>query len=611
METAIDPLIARLPEAVRGAVSEAARDGTWIKVRRALAAFEKCSPEIQGPETPIQVLASFEVPSIEPALRLGLHCIPCRPKLRIAPLNTIEQELLNSGSPVYAEKNSATVVLWRVDELMPEVLHPSWSGKDFSRRGEIETRVTKMVEFCSENSPVPLFLGTLPLPMSGGRSLLGFRPNPVAAEAIAWFNTLIFGLGRKHARVHVLDVNWWAAYEGGAHYDLQMDFVAKQPFTVKAAISLGLFLARKLRPLLVPRHKVLVVDLDNTLWGGILEEDGIGQLSLGHDSPGNVFLQIQKEILELKKQGILLVLASKNEESAVRKAFEQVPNMLVKWEDFSSRKIDFEHKYSNLRAVATELGLGLDSFVFLDDSDFEREQMRMFNPEVRVVNQSANALEMLASLKSIEVFDTHKITNEDLQRSRDYELRSARSQPQADNLEEFLTSLQLRAILEPIDEINLDRAVQMLGKTNQFNVTTRRHQVSDLKTMISRPGTVSLALRLVDKFGDQGIVALLLAIPGPGSESLEVDSFLLSCRALGRGAEAVLWAELTTTAAKRGIRSLGALYLPTPKNQMVADLFDRLGMTRVGEAKDGVGYILSPIAPAPIPAWIAVERNRL
>ena len=608
----LESLVWRMPDAVRAAVAAALREGTLIKVREALAAFEGVPGESQGPEAGVQILSSFQVESIEPALLLGLRCIPVRPKLRIAPLNTIELELMNPKSVVYQQRSLANVILWRVEELLPELWYPFSAAAArgiLPRVEELQERIRTMVRTYLEVASAPLFLPTLPVPAAFGGGILGCRVPRGISQAIAQFNLGIFELGALDARVHVLDLNWWYAQQGAPHYDVQMDFMAKQPLTIPAAISLGFFLARSLRPLILPRRKVLVVDLDNTLWGGILGEDGMEHLQLGHDFPGNVFLRIQREIRELKNQGVLLVLASKNDEASVRQALEQMPDMLLRWNDFVCCKVDFRPKHLNVRDAAAELGIGLNSVAFLDDSDYEREQMKAFNPEVLILNQQSNALHMLASLLQTDEFDVHLVTQEDLQRNREYELRAVRSTPLVGNLEGFLRSLELRAVLEPVQASNLDRVVQMLGKTNQFNLTTRRHRLEDVKHLTAEPHAVSLCLRLVDKFGDQGIVGVILSGPAKEADALAVDSFLVSCRALGRGIEDVLWAELLRRASNAGVKRLYARYIPTAKNGLVADLYDRFGLKRVSEADAGIDYVLDSVQPIAFPAWVGIARS--
>jgi FkbH-like protein len=610
-----EPLVGHLPESARKAVGEALESATWIRVRRALTAFDQCPPEARGPEATIQILSTYSAEAIEPALRLGLCCLPCRPRLEFAPLDTIDQQLFDRSSSVYKKGNLATVVLWRVEELLPELLFPFSNGgfKEMTRRSlELQKRIRKLAQAYLETATTPLFLSTLPLPAMFGSSVLDAQLGSGLAGTIAQVNAKIFELGLQDSRIRILDVNGWSAREGLAGHDAQMDYLGRQPFTVRAALSLGVFLARNLRPLIVPRRKVLALDLDNTLWGGILGEDGAAQLKLGRDFPGNVFLRIQREILELKHQGVLLLLASKNEPADVRQSIERMPDMLLKWEDFVCHKINFNPKYLNLREAATELGLGLNSFAFLDDSDFEREQMKTFNPEVLIVNDRPDALHMLTSLLHSDAFDTLQVSEEDQHRHQDYTLRAARSAPQDGNVEDFLKSLQLKARLEPVNNHNIDRVVQLLGKTNQFNLTTRRHRLEDLRNMLSSPGFVSLTLRLEDKFGDQGIVGVLLAKAADHeTKTLDVDSFLISCRALGRGVEEVLWAALVNRALRAGRQKVVGEYLPTAKNGIVASLYDCLGLRRVAESATRTEYLFEVNSPIPFPEWMTVLENDL
>jgi FkbH-like protein len=302
------------------------------------------------------------------------------------------------------------------------------------------------------------------------------------------------------------------------------------------------------------------------------------------------------------------MLLSKNNEDEVRCAIAEVTGMVLGWDDFACRKINFQPKYLNLREAAAELGLGLDSFVFLDDSDYEREQMKMFNPEVLCLNQRSDALHMLDVLWSSDAFDIHQITEEDTQRHRDYGLRSARTMRNSEqSIESFLASLELRATVKPVADDNIARVTQLLGKTNQFNLTTRRHSMDKVRELVSIPNTVGLTLRLADKFGDQGIIGLLIAVPENGSGTMVVDSFLVSCRALGRGVEDVLWSELLAQAARAGVRQIRAEYIRTPKNDLVAPLFDRLGLRRTSESEQVTEYVLDSVIPTPGPAWIARE----
>ena len=268
----------------------------------------------------------------------------------------------------------------------------------------------------------------------------------------------------------------WAAFEGTAYSDATLDFMARQPLSAKGQMALGLFLAQCLRPLIVPMRKALAVDLDGTLWGGIVGEDGVSGLELGHDFPANVHLRIQRELLELRNRGVLLVLLSKNNEADARQAFDSLPEMVLKWDDFAVRKINWKDKYQNLCEAARELNLSPDSFAFIDDSAYEREQMRQSMPEVLILNESPDPLHTLHALWKTDAFDSLGVSAEDQHRHFDYGLRASRDAGAHQNdLEGFLKSLRMEATIEEIGPSNLERIVTMLGKTNQFNLTTQRH----------------------------------------------------------------------------------------------------------------------------------------
>ena len=237
----------RLPEAARGAVMDAFASCTWIKVRRALSALEKCPLEEQGPEVTVQILSTFTLESIQPALQLGLRCIPCRPKLEFAPLNTIEQQLFDSGSEVYQRRRClASVIFWRVEELLPDLYHPCSSGgpKELKRKAaELMDRMEKMATVYAETGSHPLFFSTLMLPQSAMGGMLEGQLGAGLSATIAQINARIFDLASRDGKLRVLDLNRWSAQEGEAHYDAQMDFMARQPFSIRGALSLGAYLA--------------------------------------------------------------------------------------------------------------------------------------------------------------------------------------------------------------------------------------------------------------------------------------------------------------------------------------------------------------------------------
>jgi len=561
----------------------------------------------------VEILATYNLEPLLPVLQLAMSCLPSRPCARLAPLDSIEAHIAqptHSGSDVLFD---ARIIIWRIEEVLPEALYPFSHGfpeRLGARVDLVLERIERLVGLHRRNAPgIPLFLSTVALPVNIANPLFAAQHYAGPFASVTRINQNIYEVAAQDDGVHVPDIASWATFEGRGHADAMVDFLARQPLSANGQIAFALFIARCLRPLIVPRRKALGLDLDDTLWGGVVGEDGAKGLKLGHEFPGNVHLRIQRELLELRHRGVLLVLLSKNNEADVRQAFELLPDMILKWDDFAVRKINWNHKHENLRAAAQQLGLGLDAFAFLDDSDYEREQMRQVMPEVLILNENSDPLQTLQALWETDAFDSLMVSNEDRSRHEDYAMRGARNtEAHQDDLQGFLKSLKMEATIEEIGPSNMERVVTMLGKTNQFNLTTRRHARAQVQTILESPGSIALALRLRDKFGDQGIIAVLLAVRG-GESTLVVDSFLISCRALGRGVEDALWSAMLQRVDRRSIRRLEAEYIPSAKNSIVAGLYDRLGLQRIEHNSSSTRYLLEPVTVVDFPAWIALKNQ--
>ena len=607
-----DQWLGAFPAEAREAVRAAFATGSLGKVRRALRLLEAADAARAAPRFQIALAATFNLEPVRPFLDLAFHCLPSSPEIEIAPLDSIESYLL-SARPSSTQATSSAAVLWRLEELFPEIFFPfshGFSERLEGRLEEIFSRIDRVVGLHNRsNSGTPLFISTVPIPSALSNSLFAAQHRTALHAVAARLNTKIYDAATASPGVHVIDFAAWAAREGQGCFDPAMDFLARQPISGKSQASFALFVAGTMRPLVVPRRKALAVDVDETLWGGIVGEDGITGLKLGHDFPGNVHLRIQRELLELRNRGVLLVLLSKNNEADAREAFDRLPDMLLKWDDFALHKVNWQHKHRNLVEAANQLGLGLDSFCLIDDSEYEREQVRQFLPEVLVLNSAGDALAILRALWQTDVFDNLQVSEEDTRRHNEYGLRQKRTLPSGEgDLETFLFSLHLQARIEPVGPGNIDRVVTLLGKTNQFNVTARRHSYPQVQAILETPGSIGLALRLADRFGDQGLIAVLLAIPtATGSSTLEIDSFLVSCRALGRGVEDALWSILLRLAEGAGFRRIEAEYTPTPRNGLVADLYDRLGLKLQQRNSSGARYFLEPVEIRRAPRWIEIR----
>lgn len=380
---------------------------------------------------------------------------------------------------------------------------------------------------------------------------------------LANMNTAVaqYGLAQAyHARMH---------YQSGHPYNL--DF-------------LPMLAERLLAPLWAAKghiHKVLALDLDNTLWGGVLGDDGISGLQLEGEE-GRPFRDLQHWALALKERGILLLVCSRNDEQLARKAFASVPGMVLNADDISLFLANQSYKSDNLREAAESLNLGLDAFVFLDDDPFERNLIRSTLPQVMTPELPDDPEERPAFLRQSGLFETLSHSTEDLARADSYRQENQRQQSQAafTSIEDYLQSLQMQASATAFDAASRARVAQLTQRTNQFNLCGRRYDEADIKKLESDENYITLAIRLKDRFGEYGLVAAIIAkVQG---NSARIETWVMSCRAFKRGLEFFTLERLLCCCRARAITTLYGEYQPTEKNLVVKDLYPDLGFTADG-----------------------------
>jgi FkbH-like protein len=374
--------------------------------------------------------------------------------------------------------------------------------------------------------------------------------------------------------VYVLDLARAALEIGLDRFnDPKLAYVARIPWSLPAQIEIGRRMARHLRALSFPACKCLVVDLDGTLWGGVLGEDGPDGIALGAEYPGLAYQDFQRALAGLRARGILLAIASKNDGAIVREVFAKHPDMVLRWEDFAAVQIHWEDKASSLRAIARVLDIGTDALAFYDDSPVEREWVRGQLPEVTVIEVPERPLERVRALSDSGAFDQLRISDDDRRRADAYREEEDRERLRALAVspEEFWRGLGTTVRVGSLDAENLPRVVQLMAKTNQFNVATRRHTAAQVEAMLEA-GAVGLWLRARDRYGDYGLVGVALAVPET-EETWRIDTFLLSCRALGRRVEDALLAALAQRVARRGGRCLIGEFVATARNRPAERFF--------------------------------------
>jgi FkbH-like protein len=446
-----------------------------------------------------------------------------------------------------------------------------------------------------------------PLPAQPTLGILDAQSEISQAQTVLRLNEEIRRLALQVPDTYVVDFMSLLARLGSTQgLDERQWQASRVPLGRQALVPAGQLYGRFARALRGRSRKCLVLDCDNTLWGGVVAEDGAAHLALGKDStPGRYFTAFQQQILDFHDRGVLLALCSKNNEADVLAVLRDHPEMLIREHHLATWQINWDDKVTNLRRIAADLNIGLDSLVFVDDSPFECGLVRAQLPEVATIELPGDPSAFVAHLLDGGHFDALTLSAEDRARTRMYREEGARRKLRkgAGTLEEYLHSLDLVAEIDLIDEGLVPRVSQLTQKTNQFNLTTRRYAEGEIRALANSASHAVLALKLGDRIADLGTVGVaILAFHGVEAE---IDTLLLSCRALGRGAEDALLAAVLNLAQDRGCTWIRGRYVPTPKNQQVADFFARRGFREVAAREWQLPLRSEPYPP---PAWIEVHQ---
>lgn len=361
--------------------------------------------------------------------------------------------------------------------------------------------------------------------------------------------------------------------------DPRFEALGRLYFSPAGAEHVARLFARGIQTLRQTPCKVLVLDLDNTLWGGILGEDGAQGIKIGGEGQGYLFTRFQQAVLSLKKNGILLAVCSKNNEDEALKIFKEHPDMVLKLEDISAYRINWEQKALNIRSMAEELNLGVNSFVFFDDSSFERENVRQLAPEVQVIEVPKDPSLYIQALSEFTGFDIFRVTDEDKKRAKQYleEAKRKTLQKSSSSLEEFYRSLEMKATLSFANDNNFARVHQLIWKTNQFNLTTKRYEESELRQILAANNYEIMLLRLQDKMGESGITGVVII--KKEKDKWEIENLMLSCRIIGRTVEFGLMRQIANRARKAGAQILEASFIPSSRNQVASQYLGQSGFS--------------------------------
>jgi len=558
--------------------------------------------ELQFPITPANVLRKRH--ALKKELLAQSHLIPTRIAILGGSTTTevksmMELFLLAQGiQPTFYESGYnrySEDILFENPDLMnfkPDVvfIHTTWHNVSqfpelTETEAEVERRIRREVaRFESLWESVYSKLGSLII--QNNFDLPHLRPlgNLESFESFGRVNFLMrmnaefTTYAREHSRFLINDILYLSAQVGlESWYSSTYWYNFHMAVSPTATVVLAQNVAAIIKSVYGKSKKCLVLDLDNTLWGGVVGDDGVQNLILGRDHPvGEAFLDFQRYVKDLQRRGVILAVCTKNDIENAKEGFTH-PDSILRLDDFSAFKANWSPKPTNIREIAAELNIGLDSMVFVDDNPAERALVADQLPEVASPNVGSNVARFAEILESERYFEVHKVVKDDLDRSAYYSSNAQRSAYQDGfrDYGEFLVSLEMRAEIAPFSPVYLERITQLVNKTNQFNLTTKRYTSAEVEAIAQDPLYVTLYGRLADRFGDNGLVSVLIG--REGNQTLELDLWLMSCRVLNREMELAMFDALVEQCHARGIRKIVGVYIPSKKNRMVADHYLKLG----------------------------------
>ena len=408
-------------------------------------------------------------------------------------------------------------------------------------------------------------------------------------DLVTRFNQAL-GESIRDTRDVLLDVAALASTVGRAEWHSPAQWnLAKLPFSDTFVPLYAEHVARLIGALRGRSRRCLILDLDNTVWGGVIGDDGLEGIKVAQgDATGEAHLAVQRMALDLRERGIVLAVSSKNTDEVARSPFAKHPEMLLKETHFAVFQANWNDKATNIKAIADELALGLESMVFLDDNPVERGLVRRMLPEVAVPELPEDPSLYARTLAAAGYFEAVAFSDEDRKRAAMYDdnARRVQLQRQVGDVDAYLASLDMEITFAPFDATGRARISQLINKSNQFNLTTRRYTEADVAAAQDDPDALTLQVRLADMFGDNGMISVVVC-RREDSATWEIDTWLMSCRVLGRKVEWMVLREILTEARRAGVERLVGVYRPTDRNGMVRDHYQKLGFTEVGTGEDG------------------------
>jgi FkbH-like protein len=574
--------------------------------------YERLRPRLELRPYRLAILRSFTVEPIVPLLRASAFTGGIDLTVHVGGFNTHVQEILDPGSGLYRCAPDAAILAVQTRDVAPDL----WREFTACSTEDIQAAVARVtgefrawVRAFRERSEAALVIHSLEQPEWPSRGMLDAQSADGQAVAIQQINQRLRSIAAEDTGVHILDYEAPVARHGRGRWHGERKWLTvRLPIAAENLPHLADEWLRVVHPLAGRLAKALIVDLDNTLWGGVIGEDGLAGIRLGGEYPAAAYQEVQRALLDLHRRGIVLGVCSKNDRDDAVQALRGHPGMLLGPAHFAAMRINWADKAQNLREIAAELNIGVDAVAFLDDSPLEREQVRRHASEVFVIDAPADPMGVARAIRECPMFERLSLTAEDQQRGAHYRAQRERAELEhtVSSREDFYGSLRPEAAIAPLGKATLSRIAQLVNKTNQFNLTTRRYTEQELAALVSSPDWCCFSITVRDRFGDNGLVGV--AITHRRDDTCQIDTLLLSCRVIGRTVETAFLSFLVDHARKQGAERLQGWFLPTRKNAPVRDFYREHGFRVVEENGPGALWALDLAdAAMPCPEWVRVH----
>ena len=500
-----------------------------------------------------------------------------------APFDAIELEVHDNRSGLFEFSPDVVVILNAVQALRSRFHQRAGSTADFL--DETTAKLTRIWKSISSRTHAIILQSTFVIPYERYFGNFDHKTSDSFSSVVSALNYRIVSQAKEFGAVFINDVDFVACWTGrkgwfdDRFWDLAKSFAALERLPYLASNIVNIICAHRGQVV-----KCIVLDLDNTLWGGVVGDDGVERIQLNAHGEGEGFHRLQLYLKELKQRGVLLAVCSKNDLANALAPFERHPEMVLKREDFACFIANWEDKAHNLQVIQETLNIGLESMVFLDDNPFERNLVRGLLPAVIVPELPEDPADYVRSIAELELFEVTNFSAEDQQRAELYRKEAVRKEQQSSfsTVEEFLQSLDMRMSVAPFDEYQLPRIAQLMQRSNQFNLTTCRRSEGECSALRDNSNYLTFSVTLADRFGDHGLISIVIAEIRGGE--LALTDWLMSCRVLKRGVEQAVMNHVFQCAGELGVREVSGEFHPTAKNGMVSDFFGQFGFTSVSQS---------------------------